>query len=179
MTIGGRLAAAGLFALALASCGGTTQEADCVTGWQEAEQTISVRAAIDDAPDEVVSVQGALVFRDLETRLCATLLAGGGCGEPSLRIASIGNPLRAVEGMTVEQTGPPVAWMESVSLEGVVEDGVLSVPLTCGSERVIEHFADKTGQRRYRDLYGSGGDADHLNFEAAPNPETAAARRDE
>ena len=75
-------------------------------GWQEAEQTISVREAVDDAPDEVVSVQGALVFRDLETRLCATLLAGGRCGEPSLRIATIGNPMRAIEGMTVEPDEP-------------------------------------------------------------------------
>jgi hypothetical protein len=165
--------------LFLAGCGGTTREADCVDGWAEGTRQVSVREAVEDPPSGIVSVQGALVFRDLETRLCATLLAGGRCGEPSLGVTRMGNPPRAVEGMTVKQANPPVAWTESVSVDGFVEDGDLRVPLSCRSAEVIEHFAAETGQRLHRDLFGSGSDADYLNFDAAPDPQLAGARRAE
>jgi hypothetical protein len=175
----GRPVLAVALVLFLAGCGGGAQESSCVEGWQEGTRDVSVREAVEDPPSGVVSVQGALVFRDLETRLCASLLAGGRCGEPSLAVARMGNPFRAVEGMTIEQADPPIGWTESMSIDGFVEDGELSVPLNCGSERVIEGFAEETGQRLHRDLFGSGSDADFLNFEAAPDPDVAAARERE
>jgi hypothetical protein len=173
------LAAAGSIAFLLTACGGAHREAACQDGWVEGKQEVSVREAVEDRPSGVVSVEGALVFRDLETRLCAGLAPGGRCRQPSLAAVGLGNPLRALEGMTVEQADPPIGWMESVSIDGVAKDGELRVPLTCRSARVIDHFAEETGQRLHRDFFFSGGDADVLDFEAAPDPDIAAARRRE
>jgi hypothetical protein len=178
VTIGGKIAAASA-ALLLTACGRTEREAACQEGWVEGTRRVSVREAVYDPPSRVVSVEGALVFRSLETRLCTGLAPGGRCREPSLAVVGLGNPLRALEGMTVLQTDPPSGWTESVSIDGTVEDEELRVPLTCRSARVIEHFAEETGQHLYHDLFGSGSEADVLDFEAAPDPDIAAARRRE
>lgn len=166
-------------ALLLAGCTETDREVMCEEGWNEAERKMSVSTAVESPPSGRVAVSGALVVRGLETRLCTTLVAGGRCGEPSLRVVGIGNAFRAVDGMTVKQLDPPTGWTEAVSIDGVVDEGALRIPLTCRSVRAIEHFSDETGQRLHRDLFFSGEDADFLSFEAAPDPDIVAARRRE
>jgi hypothetical protein len=109
-----RLAAAALLAaLTMAACGGSGDS-----------RPMSVEQASREAPeDTVVAVTGTLVHAYGNAMLCSSLLddeESERCGSPSLWVEG---PLDA----TGWQGYSPVQWKKSVTLHGVVDEGVLTL----------------------------------------------------
>jgi hypothetical protein len=102
-----------LAALTLAACGGSGDSGP-----------MSVEQASREAPaDAVVAVKGTLIHSYGNAMLCSTLLddeEGERCGSPSLWVEG---PLEP----NGWQGHSPVQWKESVTLRGVVDEGVLTL----------------------------------------------------
>ena len=104
------------------------------------------------------------------------------CGEPSLAIDGLHNPLRAIEGLEVtgrdglQPTTPRVAWLEAGSTGGRLDGRVLRIEPACSSKRVIDHFQDETEQELLLDGFLSNSDLEHLNFDGLENRREVAAR---
>jgi hypothetical protein len=88
---------------------------------------LSVAEALESELDEPLLVEGALVAVGDEVRLCSALAESfpPQCGGPSLLVQGL--ELETVEGLTREGV---VAWAESASVLGTVEDGILKITQT-------------------------------------------------
>jgi hypothetical protein len=88
---------------------------------------LSVAEALETELDEPLLVEAALVAVGDEVRLCSALAESypPQCGGPSLLVQGL--ELETVEGLTREGV---VAWAESASVLGTVEDGILEVTQT-------------------------------------------------
>jgi hypothetical protein len=185
-----RLLAALMIVLTLGGCAGGDDEAtDCRPDdeWFPRER-ITIAEALEQKPDGLVSIRGALLHREGQRpRLCSSLAESypPKCGEPSIAIEGLGNLLRAVEGLNVtgrgdlQPTNPRVAWLESSTGGGRLDGRVLRVEPACSSKRAIDHFREETGQELALDGFLSNSGLEHLNFDSLENEATARQRRRE
>jgi hypothetical protein len=88
---------------------------------------LTVAEALESELDEPLLVEGALVAVADEVRLCSALAESfpPQCGGPSLPVQGL--DLETVEGLAREGV---VAWAESASVLGTVEDGILKITQT-------------------------------------------------
>lgn len=114
--------------LLLPGCGDRGADRPPAAGAPAPGGGITVEQALASKTRQPLLVRGALFAEPGEpVRLCAAVLESfpPRCGDPSLVVE--GAPLDAVPGV---QTAGGVTWAESVSLLGVVRDGVLTVDPT-------------------------------------------------
>jgi hypothetical protein len=191
MTLGPKPIAVFALSLLLSGCGGGDRaETSCRPDGERPPQgpAVTIAEVLESKPSEPVLARGAFLYRAGDRpRLCSTLAESypPQCGEPSLVVEGLGNPLRTIEGLEttgqrgLQSTSPRVSWSESTTIGGRLDGRVLRIEPSCSSARVIDLFRQETNQRPALDLFLSNSEVEHVDFEALENQSVVARRRRE